>query len=183
MKIRFFAALLIASAFLTGCESTKTASNLREPTYQDARNDQFIPVNREAAKHLLTQLGYNVPAPSTLIIASLANVDALERSSTLGRIISEQVSAEFTRTGYRMRELKLRSNIYIQEQGELMLTREVRELARNYDAQAIVVGTYATSRDFVYVNLKVVHPQSNVVLAVHDYALPMNRNIRRMLSN
>lgn len=181
MKARFFTILMLVG-FLAGCESTQTTT-LIEPTYQDAREDQFIPANREAAKQLLVQLGHSVSPPSTLIIASLVNVDSLENSSTLGRIVSEQISAEFTRTGYRMRELKLRNNIYIQQQGEMMLTREVQELARNYDAQAIVAGTYATSREFVYVNLKVIHPQSNVVLAVHDYALPMNRNIRRMLSH
>lgn len=126
---------------------------------------------------------HSVHPPSTLMIASLANLDQLNRSSRLGRVISEQVSATFTRAGYRMRELKLGSNVYIRSQGELILTREVRELARTHAAQAIIVGTYTTSREFLYVNLKVVHPQENVVLAAHDYTLPLDRNVRIMLAN
>lgn len=125
--------------------------------------------------------GYDISPPSTLIIASLANLDALNRSSTLGRVISEQVSATFTKTGYQMRELKLGHSVYVRQQGELMLTREIRELARIHDAQAVVAGTYALSSEQVYVNLKVIRPQDNVVLAAHDYVLPMDKNIRRML--
>lgn len=127
--------------------------------------------------------GFDIRPPSTMVIASLVNLDALDRSSTLGRVISEQVSATFTKTGYQMRELKLAHDVFVRQQGELMLTREVRELARVHDAQAVVVGTYATGRERVYVNLKVIRPQDNVVLAAHDYVLPMDRNIRKMLWN
>lgn len=125
--------------------------------------------------------GFDIRPPSTLVIASLVDLDDLNRSSTLGRVISEQVSATFTKTGYQMRELKLGRSIYVRHQGELMLTREVRELARVHDAQAVVLGSYATSREHLYVNLKVVRPENNVVLAAHDYVLPMGKNIRRML--
>lgn len=56
--------------------------------------------------------GFDIRPPSTLVIASLVNLDALERSSTLGRVISEQVSATFTKTGYQMRELKLAHDVF-----------------------------------------------------------------------
>src|SRR5690554_3027731 len=108
MKMRFLVPLLAAGAVLVGCETTKT---VREPTYQEARDNEFIPANQAATKQLLAQLTQSVPAPSTLVIASLANVDALETSSTFGRIVSEQISAEFTKSGYRMREMKLRNSV------------------------------------------------------------------------
>lgn len=127
--------------------------------------------------------GFDIRPPATLVIASLVDLDALDRTSTLGRVIAEQVSATFTKTGYQMRELKLGQNVYVRHQGELMLTREVRELARIHDAQAVVVGTYASSRENLYVNLKVIRPDNNVVLAAHDYVMPMDRNIRKMLWN
>ena len=180
MKMRFLLPVLATGFILAGCESNA----IKEPTYTDAKNNQFIPTNREAADVLVAQLGNRVTAPNTLIIASLVNVDKLEESSTLGRIVAEQVSAGFTKHGFRMQELKLRSNIYVQNNGgEFLLTREVEELAEAHRAPAVVVGSYATSREFVYINLKVIHPKSNVVLAVHDYALPLDSNNRRMLRN
>ena len=81
-----------------------------------------------------------------------------------------------------MIEMKLRSGIYVRRtEGELILTREIAELARQQRAQAILLGTYALGENAVFVNLKVVHPVTNVVLAASDYALPMNREIRGLL--
>ena len=34
----------------------------------------------------------------------------------------------------------------------------------------------------VFVNLKVVQPGNNLVLAAYDYALPLNREVRSLLS-
>ena len=168
-----FAALLALT--LVACASTESVS------YEAARNNQFIPSNHRAADALLAQLP---GGGGTMIIATLVNIDALENSSTLGRMVSEQVSARFTQAGYHMVEMKFRNNVYIsQNQGELMLTRELHDLAASYSAQAVVVGTYGESKDYVYINLKVIQPNTNVVLAVHDYALPIDANVRAMLRN
>ena len=90
--------------------------------------------------------------------------------------------ARFTLAGHRMIEMKFRSNVYMaRDQGELMLTREIRDIASSHNAQAVIVGTYAQSSDLVFVNLKVIQPETNVVLAVHDYALPLDNMTRSML--
>ena len=117
-----------------------------------------------------------------MIVATAVNIDVLEKSSTLGRLISEQVAARFTYAGHRMIEMKFGNAVYMKrDQGELMLTREISNLAKNHDAQAVIVGTYGESQDFVSVNLKVIQPTSNVVLAVHDYTLPRDNNIKSLL--
>lgn len=179
MKLRFLVSLFAAMVLVTGC-ATKTGPKV--VTYADAANSKFIPTNHAAADALLEQLKYNVTPNSTLIIATLVDIDALDTSSTLGRLVSEQISARFTQNTYKMVELKFRNNVYMaQGQGEMMLTREIHELANTHSAQAVIVGTYAQSRDFVYINLKVIQPNSNTVLAVHDYALPLDDNNRHML--
>ena len=43
--------------------------------------------------------------------------------------------------GYRVVEVKLRSQLYMKRnEGELILTREVRDIARQHNARAIVAG-------------------------------------------
>lgn len=188
MKIRFLVVpLLAAGLVLTGCDATKP-SKPREPSYADARNDQFINVNKEAAEELLFQLAQKTTVNSadihTMLISTLVNIDNLQESSTLGRIVSEQISARFTSAGYRMVELKFHETIYVEGSGgggEFMLSRNTERLAHAYAAQAVVVGSYAQSNDFVYINLKVIRPDTNAVLATHDYALPLNHNNKRML--
>ena len=171
-------ALVLAAS---GC-ATEPVSVRKELSFASAAANPLIPSNYAAADSLLAQVRGQLAPAQALIAATVVNIDALEQSSTLGRLISEQVSARFTLAGYRMIEMKFRNNVYMaRDQGELMLTREIRELAPPHDAQAVVVGTYAQSSEMVFVNLKVIQPESNVVLAVHDYALPLDAMTRSML--
>lgn len=181
MKLRFLLPLLGVLLVATGCSNSNQTVKTNK-YYAKASASPLISVNYAAADKLLAQLQHNLGPNNTLIIATLANIDQLESSSTLGRIISEQVASRFTQKGYRMVELKFRNNLYIsQGEGELMLTRQVSELANAHDAQAVVVGTYAQASNSIFVNLKVVQPNSNIVLAVHDYVLPLDDNNRQML--
>lgn len=58
--------------------------------------------------------------------------------------------------GLRVTEVKLRDVLVLhREQGELLLSREVREVSQAQNAQAVVVGTYAVSASVVYISLLV----------------------------
>lgn len=170
----------VAAALLAGCAQQ---SSRVEPTFEMAAQNAFIPTNRAAAASLLAQIKGNVYPDRPIIAATVVDVNKLEKSSTLGRMITEQISAVFSNAGFRMVEMKFRSNVYIkQNEGEFMLTREIAEVARQHNAQAVVVGTYGVASDMVYLNLKVIAPGSNAILAAHDYALPLDRNMRAMLT-
>jgi hypothetical protein len=45
----------------------------------------------------------------------------------------------------------------------------------------VVVGTYSRASSTVFINLKVVKPESNIVIAAQDYSLRMNRDICTMI--
>jgi len=55
------------------------------------------------------------------------------------------------------------------------------ELAAAQGIQAVVVGTYAPAENYVYVTLKVVRSVDNVVLAAHNYVLPLDDNVASLL--
>lgn len=173
--------LIVAAAFclaLPGC----AMSGKPAPSYGSVASSPFISNNYRAADALIGQLGDRLSVNQPVIAATVVNIDALSSSSTFGRLVSEQVSARFSQLGYTMVELKLRGDIYMkQDQGELLLTREIKNVAQSQNAQAVIVGTYADSGDRVYVNLKVVQPNTNVALATYDYVFPMDGNVRIML--
>lgn len=173
MKRLLSSLLVLMVVAVSGCAQNS------KPSYEGAKSSAFIRANHQAADVLLEQMP---SSGNTMLIASLVNVDALDRSSTLGRLVSEQISGRFTQAGQRMVEMKFRGNVYIsQTQGELMLTREIHELAGTHNAQAVIVGSYGEGRDYVFINLKVIQPSTNVVLATHDYALPISDDVRMML--
>ncbi len=174
------AASCVAALSLAGCSNSPTAKP--DPTWEQASINPLIPANYKAADALLAQISQGLSKSQPVIIATVVNIDNLDLSSTLGRLTSEHVSARFTKAGYRMIELKYRNSLYVKRsQGELMLTREIKELAQSHDAQAVIIGTYGQSDDYVFVNLKVIQPATNIVLAVQDYVLPLDASTKSLL--
>ena len=97
-------------------------------------------------------------------------------------LISEQVASRMTQMGYSVLELKIRNGVYMKRnEGEFLLTREIKEVASTHNAQAVVVGTYAESATLVHVNLKIVNPATIVILAAYDYALPLDKQIASLI--
>jgi TolB-like protein len=139
-----------------------------------------LQTNYEAADRLLQAAPLD-PRRSVLV-STIVSVDRLNESSRLGRLFSEQIAGRLVQRGVPVTEVRLREQLALQpSQGELLLSRELREVSQAHDAQAVVVGTYAVSGAMVYVSLKIVNPQGNQVVAASDYALPVDDNIRGLL--
>jgi TolB-like protein len=177
----FSAALVFGG--LTGCGTTP------ELSYEEAALSQFISANHKAADDLMAMAGSPAMASSqdasgnTMLVATIADINALEKSSALGRVISEHLSSRLAQIGKSVVEMKLRNSVFVRNnQGEFLLTREIRELARAHNAGSVVVGTYTDGDTVVFVSLKLIDPANGLIMAAHDYALPMNRQVRRLFS-
>ena len=175
MKKLFFFLMLIS---LIGCAASRTP----EPSYADAQANSFVQANYKATDKLLASLTQTLDPKVPLVVATLVNIDELVESSRLGRTVSEQIDARLTTRGYPVVELKMRDNIFMKRsEGELLLSRELQDVVRSHNAQAVVVGTYAVAKSMVYLNIKMLSMDSNVIIAAHDYALPMDSNVRALL--
>jgi len=160
------------------------AGCLASAPYQEARNDPFIQTNYQATDALIASISptHDFPSDATMLVATLVELDSLTESSALGRSISEQVQARLTQRGYSVIEMKLRGQMVMKKnQGELMLSRELQDLRKTHQAEAVVVGTYTLAKNFVYINLKMINAD-NVAIGAHSYALPLDRNVRAMLN-
>ena len=122
-----------------------------------------------------------------ILVASFVDVDDVQRSSTFGRMIAEQVGSRFAQAGYKGIEVKVRTdsiftkgNAYSSE-GEYLLSRELQDISRSHDAYALIVGTYGDSREVVYVTTKLVRAADNIIMSSYDYSMPIGDNTRAML--
>lgn len=162
-------------ALLPGCAQYYYGEHATTATSTD-----LVEANRIAADRLLQDALIDPDRP--VLVATLVSVDQLGESSRLGRTITEQISGRLVQRGVLVIEPRMRASLAMSPaQGELLLSREVREVSRSHDAQAVLVGTYAVSVRSVYVSLKLVHPVGNVVVAAVDYTLPMSDNVRGLL--
>lgn len=174
MKISYIFYTILLAFFFNGCVASNQADLTHSVKYD------MTSMNYKAAEKLL--LDAKLPLESAVIMATVVNIDDIENSSTLGRLISEQISARFIQAKMNVIEMKFRENVYIkQNTGELMLTREISKIAKTHSANAIIVGTYAVANSAVYVNIKIINPSTNVAIAATDYVLPMNRDVEDMI--
>ncbi|MBJ6726586.1 FlgO family outer membrane protein [Geomesophilobacter sediminis] len=177
-KLLFLALLLLIVPTVAGAASGNGATQLLEANYRAVEQMvASIPPSRALNKQ------------KPIIVATVVNVDDLG-GSRFGRMLSEQIGTRLTNLGYSVIELKLRDKIFVRQGvGELMLSREVRDISGSQKAQAVVVGTYAESvggvypgsSGSVYVTLKIVGVTDNVVISAYDYVLPLDANIRSLL--
>lgn len=171
-------ALIALSAFLLGSCATQAGG----PTYEAAAHSQLIQANYDATDRLLAGLRAPIDPNAPILTAVLVNIDQLDESSRFGRIVAEHIASRLTQKGYAVVEAKLRGSLFVkQSEGEILLSRELKDISQSHNAQVVVVGTYAVAADYLYVNLKVVSPQDNIVLAAHNYALPINDNTEALL--
>jgi TolB-like protein len=185
--INFFRINLAMAVFilLSGCaiESYTLKKSPNEYVPVPPRLD-LIGTNYKAIDQLISQVNVSLPTGSKIIVSSVVNINQLENVAPLGRVISEHVLGRFAQFGYGVIELKIRNQIYMKRhEGELLLTREIRELVRAQNAHAFIVGTYAEASDRVFVSLKVIEADGSRILGAVDYSIEKNAVVKSLLGN
>lgn len=177
--------LALACIFLltTSCSSITGKKDVDDADLVKASYEAADSMVKEAAYYTQNHVKKGSLLPNKpVLVASLVNIDDMQTSSTFGRIVSEQIGSRVAQQGYRVIEMKLRDNVFIQEhRGELLLSREIIDLSKVHDAHVVIVGTYAASKRVVYVSVKMVSTADNSILASADYSVPVGSDTRQLL--
>jgi len=178
-----FLIISLILVFNAGCAS-KTKKEIEDADLVSASYNAADALLKELAYHQRenkTKMAYLHPT-KPILIASFVNIDNVQTSSTFGRMIAEQVGSRISQNGYKVKEIKLRNSVFVQEQmGEMLLSREILDISNYYNAHSVVVGTYAVGKNTVYVTAKLISAKNNVILASYDYSLPIGANTQRLL--
>jgi TolB-like protein len=161
----------------------------RDYSMPDLYETHFIPpadadvaaVSYAAAERLMNQVGEPLDPGKPILVTTLADVDDLDRSSALGRMIADQLASRISQLGYSVVESKLRGTLAINHNGEFALSRDVRKISAAHTAQLVLAGTYAAGATEIYVNLRLVRLADARLVASFDYALPVGPNTRSLL--
>ncbi|AVP58935.1 hypothetical protein C7H73_01640 [Pulveribacter suum] len=173
----------LSALLLAGCAQQPTAPLRAEPTYQDATRAPLLQSSRDAVRNLLAGLDVNATGPGPVLVATVVNVNDLSVSAPLGRTLSEQYANAMAMTGFDVKEIKLRGDVYVKEgAGELLLSRELKDIARFHNAAMVLVGTFSPAANYTYVSLKLVRTEDSRIIRGHDYALPNDRDVNRLLA-
>ena len=181
MSKRFVLAAVAAAALLSACSSPAPVRT--EPTYDEAAKSAFISSSQSAIDKLLAGVNRESIGQAPVLVATVVNVNDLSRAAPLGRTLSEQYASQMVASGLHVKEIKLRGDVFVKEgAGELLLSREIKDIAKSHNASMVLVGTYSTAASFTYVSLKLVRTEDGRILNGHDYALPNDRDVQRLLA-
>lgn len=171
----------MAGALLAGCASNN-APVRTEPTYQEAATSPFLQSNGDAITKLVAGFDMSAIGGGPVLVATVVSVNDLSRSAPLGRTLSEQYASVMAGQGFNVKEIKLRGDVFVKEgAGELLLSREIKDIARSHNASLVLVGTYSAAASFTYVSLKLVRTEDSRIVRGYDYALPNDRDVQRLL--
>jgi TolB-like protein len=176
------AAMLAVGLLGAGCSTQSSVYTKPEPTYEEAKASPFVAANREAVAALMAGVDVASLNGTPMLVATVVNVNDLRKTAPLGRTLSEQYASLLVERGLIVKELKLRGDIFVRETtGELMLSREIKDIAKMHSAGVVLVGTYSVAANATYVSIKLVRTDSGQILRGHDYALPNNSDVKRLL--
>jgi hypothetical protein len=150
---------------------------------------KVVTLNNKAAESLAKQLRHNSGTTfssreDTIIVTTIADVDRLEASSSMGRITTEQIASRLAQLGFNVTEVKVRGNLFVERgsgdyktagppfSGEFVLSRNVEKIASEHAAVAVIAGTYAVGRTHSIVSLRAIDVATKRIIAGHDYAVP-----------
>lgn len=174
-------ACVLALGALAGC-ATQDANVRQDPTYEQASTSPFLKANSDAINRLLAGLDRRLIGDSPLLVATVVNVNDMGRAAPLGRTLGENYASLLVGQGLNVKEIKIRGDVFVREgTGELMLSREIKDIARTHASSMLLVGTYSPAANFTFVSLKLVRTEDGRIMRGHDYALPNDRDVSKLL--
>ncbi|MEW6426798.1 MAG: FlgO family outer membrane protein [Thermodesulfobacteriota bacterium] len=121
-------------------------------------------------------------AEERLVMATLVQLDAVDDSSSFGRLMTEALATQLFRHGAEVVETRKLAELAIREDsGEFILSRRAGELAAQHQATAIVAGTYSLTPQTVVVNIRLLDVGSDRVLSVAGIEIQRSPAINRLL--
>jgi TolB-like protein len=125
---------------------------------------------------------YRGVSPGPIGITTFVNLDDLYKTSTFGRVLSEQLMSELTMRGFDVIELRQSDALqFIDADGEFALSRQPGMTRRSRELGGIVVGTYVASSNRVYINTRVIDPSTALIVSSGSAEMSKSKEIARLL--
>lgn len=111
-------------------------------------------------------------------VSTFVELDNLEKSSSFGRYVPEQVSSELYKLNFHIRDLRQRINVKTAPMlGEFALSRQSREIMKKFRIDAILTGVYMIVGHKLVVNARILNVDTSRLVSVGRMVIDLDRNI------
>jgi TolB-like protein len=128
-------------------------------------------------KNLADQLDKNAIANSlsnTYIVTTFTNLDKLGDTSSLGRLIAENLMHGLQLHNWQIYEVRLAKGIDINANGEFSLSRDINKLKDEYKISGVVTGTYSIAEGNITINARVIDVNTGLLISSAQTYIPEN---------
>ena len=174
-KIGLIASLLL----LVGCIQNY---QYQTPRYNKKKQD-IIDISYMAADVLIKNLSVYISKATPIVVTSFANINNLEESSTLGRLLAEQMASRMSQKRYSVVEIKLgQDSLFVKERtGEFILSRKLDNISTQFNASYVIAGTYSVGGASVYVSTRIVRVSDNLIVSSSDFKLESDSDVYELV--
>jgi len=153
------------------------------PRYPEVAMALADDLDRQAAPRLGIGFPDNSRGLYWVVVTVPADSADLGTSSGLGRLMAEELSSALVARGYNVQEIRKASEIvFDRSQGEFILTRDTRALARRHVAATLVVAaTYTVLSGEVRFNVEIMDARNNNIVAKSSRSLARTREVAELL--
>ncbi|MBK66992.1 MAG: hypothetical protein CMP22_02545 [Rickettsiales bacterium] len=140
-------------------------------------------VTYNATDDLMTQVGQKgvVNDRTPILVSNFANINNVEKSSELGKVVAEQFLTRMVQLGYNVSEVKLRDYMNLNQDGEFSLTRDPEQTSRSHQAAGLVTGTYVLSGDSVMFSARFISLKDARIIAAQDFILEKDQQVKALI--
>jgi len=175
-----FAFLFLATACSTMPVSATSALGSTED--EEVLNpDRFG--EQKLAEGLRTNLRYPEFQRYPVIVTTFVDLNHLDKTSVFGRLMAEKLLHQLNQAGFHVVEIRRSQDLFIKKEvGEMILTRDIGELAKITKAKSILAGTYVATTNAIIINARIVDIESPQIVSTFSYEVPLTDEIENLLS-
>ena len=183
-KLRRFGVLSALVLALGACGLTdvdnKAQSSAAQGSTPGTRADLGTLTYR--AVDLMLAEAVSVANGTPVVVATISDIEDLNKSSPLGNMVSDLVRTRLVQGGVNVSEMRMRNSVrFDRRNGETMLSRQPGSLIRPANAAVVVTGTYSAGYNPVYVSLKMVAAVGGKIIAGADFSVPRGGEVEGLL--
>lgn len=147
---------------------------------------QKNPADRFGTQFLAREIYRNLRTPGIIdaptIVTSFVDLNELDKSSVFGRLIAEKMLNELNRQGFHVVEIRRAQDLFIKKSvGEMILTRDINELASITKARTVLAGTYVATSERVIINARLIDIKSPEILSSVSYEVELTEEIENLI--
>ena len=171
---------LLGCSSIKGCLLPDSELNAKVDAVDEARH--LVDACYGAIDSLLAQHSFPKDIDRVLV-ATVVDVNNVQSTTMFGRVTSDCLSSRLTQKDKDVIHATVRQDaMLIRKDGQFLLSREAKLLAKDYNARTALVCTYAVTDHSVVMSLKMVSTVEDSILAGLDVVMPRSPTISQMLA-